>query len=262
MTLEPPPLAGGEQIETPAQRAAALLPAVAPALGRSAAARVVGTVFAVALLSAPAAAAIVWVGPQRHGWLYLLAGIPAWVMARWVLLRLRGTETGVVAVDQDGVVRVLAGRWAISRLRRLFDVGARRWAWQGVAVGVLLLALLAAGSVAAASAVEVAWVGTAAFATAMLDVLRVLLSAEGAIRKDRLRGLSSRVMLPVLALHARTSGLENTLAGVPADRLLATLAAHPSEAKVIADYTRLETTLAQLAGDVNSTLPRSGLPGL
>lgn len=173
------------------------------------------------------------------GWLLDLAGLPLWLLVRWLFFKVRGSETGQVTVDDQGVVRVRSGQSAIRRLQRLFDVGPVRWFAQvwlvgivftvvplGVLVGLCLL--LDSPAPAVVFLTGIGW--------ALLDLARFAIRHWLWRRSTRLRLLDASAMLPALALYARHHGWREAVSGVPADRLAATLAAHPQERVVVDLY--------------------------
>lgn len=128
-------MAGADPSEA-ARRAAALLPparAVNPNEGPVERALTLALCLGT-FLATPIGVAV-FLGRQPNGWLLLLAGVPVWLVARWLFFRVRGSETGTVTVDSEGVVHVLTGRRAVRRLQRLFDVGTARWVGPGVIIG-------------------------------------------------------------------------------------------------------------------------------
>lgn len=181
----------------------------------------------------------VMVGGHPWGWALDLAGLPVWLLIRFVFFRMRGSETGQVTVDERGIVRVRSGQAAVRRLQRLFDTGPVRWFAQAWLVGLAFL-VVPAGLIAALCLVldspKPAVVLLTAGAWALLDLARFAILQWLWRRSTRLRLLDASAMLPALALYARCHGWRKAVSGVPADRLVATLEAHPKERQIVDLY--------------------------
>lgn len=189
-------------------------------------------------------------GREPRGWLLVLVGLPAWLLVRFVFFSLRGSETGIVTVDDAGVVHVVSGRRGLRRLMRLYDVGPGSWMQHAVAGGLLLVVLGLGGITALAVLLDtplpVALLLTGS-AFACLDLLRWAALRLLWPRARRQRLLDESALLPALALYARVHGWSAAVSGVRADALTATLAAHPAEAAVAAKYTQHWRHLARVA---------------
>lgn len=190
---------------------------------------------------------------ESWGWLMILGGLPVYLVARVLFFRLRGTETGSVAVDGAGVIHVIRGRSAVRRFQRLYDVGGVRWMRYAV-VGGFLLPIIGLPALAAVAVVfDAPWLlmvflTTTAFAC--LDLLRIFgLSIWS--RDPGHTMLDAYVMLPALALYARHHGYRAAISGVPADRLAATLAANPEDWNTAQEYGDVARAMARMAGGSN-----------
>lgn len=193
---------------------------------------------------------LIFVGLQPWGWLLDLAGVPAWLGVRWVFFGLRGSETGTFAVDEQGVIRVLGGHGGIRRLVRLYDVGAGRWLGGAVASGVVMFVVILGVPVTLGVALDALWimlVFMTMLCVGMLDGVRYFVVRQLKLRSSRLRLLDGNAMLPALALYARHHGVRAAVSGVPADRLAATIAAHPEDKAIAANYAAGLALLSRLA---------------
>lgn len=184
------------------------------------------------------------------GWVMLLGGVPLWFIVRWIFFRMRGSETGFVTVDRDGVIHVVSGQFAIRRLQRLFDVGTGKW-MRHVWLNSLGLFVFGIGAPTALAITLDSPVPAGAILSAlcigMLDFMRFIGLAGLARRRQRTRPLDGTAMLPALAIYARVHGWRKAVSGVPADQLAATLAAHPEEVATATEYAAHTGTLSRLA---------------
>lgn len=180
----------------------------------------------------------------------MLGGLPTWLVARGLFFRMRGSETGMVTVDERGVIHVLSGRSAVRRLQGLYDVGAERWLGHSVIGGLLVGVGLCALPAIVAVVFDAPWV-VALFATGGVFVCLNMVGAFGMwlvwpqlMRQTRLDGA---VMLPALALYARHHGWRAAVTGVPADQFAATLAMHPDDVRIAGEYSDGAAALARVA---------------
>lgn len=173
------------------------------------------------------------------GWLLLIGGIPLWLAARFVFSRMRGSETATIVADERGIVRVITGSRHIERLGQLFDTGVGRH-MSGTWLHATLATVVMFGGLVAACLAFDSPLPMVVFVNGMgwivLDFLRFLITVTRATAARDKRHLDSSAMLPLVALHARHHGVEATVAGVPADELLATLRDHPEDARIAAEY--------------------------
>lgn len=190
------------------------------------------------------------VGAAPWGWALDLAGLPVWLLVRAAFFAMRGSETGIVTVGGDGVIRLRTGHVAVRRLRRLFDVGSGRWLGQSIVGGLLLFAVGMAAFVVPAVAFdlpELMLVFLSASGFACLDLVRWYFVVMHHRRSKDQRLVDGHQILPSLALYGRVHGWSAVRAGVPADRLAATLAAHPEQLRVVREYSVGAEALAGLA---------------
>lgn len=191
--------------------------------------------------------AVLWL---PWGWAIDLAGVPAWLAVRWFFFRMRGSESGMVRVDDDGVIHVLSGQLAIKRLQRLYDVGSDSWMRQTWLTALVMIGIL----LGLPTALTFLFDNPAPFGVfltgvsfGMLDFIVHLGLSVRRQRQQDSRALDGSAMLPALALYARHHGWRQAVSGVPADRLAATLAAHPKEVAVAERYAVQTAYMAQLA---------------
>lgn len=237
---------------TDAQRAAARLPDP-PKRGDERESLVVFCVVAIpVLLGIPIWVLLVAVGREPWGWVLDVAGLVSYLVLRGLLFLLPGTQTGIVTVDDEGVVHVRTGRFAVRRIERLFSVGAKRWIVLSVVSGLVTSVVTIFLPLVLAFAIDpkamLVWLAAVAFCC--IDLLRWFVVAMFYRRSKRQRILHAHVMLPVLALHAHAHGHEEVGTGVPAHWLLETLETHPERATLAAQY-------AKYADDMEKLMHRS-----
>lgn len=230
-----------------ARRAAAMLPDApdGPATKRDAADKGV-LWFSIAVMIGAPIAGLVALALLPQGWLAILVGIPLWFAVRWIFFRMRGSETGFVTVDDDGVVHVLSGQFAVKRLQRLFTVGTDRWmrhAWlNGLGLLVVGMGIPIGLAIALDSPVPAAAM-LSALCFGALDFMRYIGTMTLARRRQGSRVLDGSALLPALAIYAQAHGWRQAVSGVPADQLAITLAAHPDE---VAEANRYATSAAYM----------------
>lgn len=245
-----------------ARRAAAELPSALPAgatsAGESRGERIFGLVMGFGAFAVVTVGTFVWVATLPWGWLLILAGLPAWLVVRWLFSRMRGSESGMVAVDDRGVIHVITGHAAVRRLVRLYDVGTGHWIGGAVANGLLMVVLILGVPVTLAvtlDAPSIMLVWMTAMCFAILDFTQHFLRAQRRVHTHGYRRLDGNAMMPALALYARHHGWRAAVSGVPADRLAATIAAHPEDKTIARNYAAAVAVLAKLA------LASTGSPG-
>lgn len=192
--------------------------------------------------------AVIW--RQPWGWLFVLAGLPAWLAVRFLFFRIRGTETATFAVDDRGVIHVVSGRRAVRRLMGLYDQGVQRWMRRGVGYGVLIgvggpFALAGLCILLDSPAPAVVFLTGGLFAC--LDLVRFMARMFLRPLMTGHRLLHGAMMLPDLALYARHHGWQAATSGVRADDLAATLAAHPDEVRIAQAYKAATASLSRIA---------------
>lgn len=196
------------------------------------------------------------------GWLYLLAGLPAWLLVRVLFFCLKGSETGLVTVDRDGVVRLVMGRRSVRRLARMYERGAGRW-MRGAVLGGLgffvagMTGLVVATVLLDSPAPFLVFLTGSLWAT--LDLVRFSYVALVKARRDGQQALDGPELLPMLAAYGRRCGWRETMAGVPADRLLAVLREHPDDLRQIKEYATLHRLLSGAAMSMSRWGSTSGL---
>lgn len=209
-----------------------------------------GLWFGVAVMFATAIVGLIALLLRPWGWVMVASGIPLWLVVRWIFVRMRGSETGMVTVDDDGLVRVVSGHSAVRRLQRLPDVGAGRWmghTWlNATALLVVGLGVPTAIAILLDTPVPVGAL-LSALCFGMLDLLRFFGTMALAGRKEQTRKLDGSAMLPALAIYARAHGWQKAVSGVPADQLAITLAARPDEVAVAKSYTAKAAFMNRLA---------------
>lgn len=187
---------------------------------------------------------------EPWGWLMVLGGLPVYLIGHVLFFRMRGTETGVVSVDRDGVIHVVRGRNAVRRFQRLYDVGTVNWMRHAVLGGFLLPIIGLPGLAVVAVVFDAPWV-MMVFLTAVaflcLDMLRIF-GLQVWPRVPNRATLDAYVMLPALALYARHHGYRAAVSGVRADHLASTLAAHPDDWRTAQEYGDVARAMAQIAG--------------
>jgi hypothetical protein len=185
-----------------------------------------------------------------YGWLLLLAGLPAWLLVRLSFFSMRGSETGLVAVDRDGIVRALTGRRSIRRLARMYDDGPERWIRGGVLRGLGLflggMAVLIALTLLFDSPMPLMLFLTGSL-WAMLDFVRFTYVLMIGARRHGRELLDGVELLPMLAAYGRAHGWSDVAAGVPADRLLAVFEERPGEARQLREYLAANRVLSGIA---------------
>lgn len=190
----------------------------------------------------------------RYGWVFVLAGLPAWLLVRLLFFSMRGSETGLVAVDRDGVVRVVTGRRSVRRLARMYEDGPDRWLRAGVlgGVGFFLggMGILVAVSLLLDSPAPVLLFLTGSL-WALLDLVRFTYVLLVKARRDGQETLDGVEMLPMLAAYGRHEGWRAATDGVPADRLLAVFAEHPDDARRMREYVAGSRILAAAAASAS-----------
>lgn len=249
---------------TAARRAAAALPgwrAGARDPDMSERERSVLIAFCLAVFVGLSAWIFVTIWGEELGWLLVLAGLPAWLAVRFAFFRMRGSQTGVFAVDDRGVIHVVSGRHAVRRLTPLFDKGAERWLRHSVAGG-LLIGVLGPFALAVLCVVLDSPAPAAVFLTgagfAMLDFVRFMAVVLLWPRVTGQRRLDSTAMLPALALYARHHGWRAATSGVPADHLADTLAAHPDEVRTAETYAAGAAALSRVAATTSAASGAAG----
>lgn len=239
---------------TTARRAAAVLPSAPPSRSKDSVdtrgERIATLVMGLGTFIVMPVVCFAWVGALPWGWLLVLAGLPAWLIVRWLFFRMRGSETGTFTVDEDGVIHVITGHLAVRRVMRLYDVGTRRWFGHVWISGLLMLVVGLGVPVTLAVSLDAPWIMLVWLTGAcfgMLDCVLFVATRQFRLRSAQHRFLDGTAMLPALALHARHHGWHAAVSGVPADRLAATLAAHPAERAAAQRYVQNVAYMARLA---------------
>lgn len=165
------------------------------------------------------------------GWAVALVSIVLGVALWAVWGRLFPSNVlGTAAADADGTVRVLTGPSLVTAYRKMHDTGVRRWRFASVLLGLALVIVPIGAGIAigvaffAPSAGHLPLLGEAlagmlAFAIGMSRPILLQRRAHAAGG----RVLDAAFVLPQLGLYAHRHGDAAALAGVPADRLAATV---------------------------------------
>lgn len=185
-----------------------------------------------------------------YGWLFLLSGLPAWLLVRMLFFSMRGSETGLVTVDRDGKVRMVTGKRSVRRLAGMYEDGAHRWI-RGGALRGLAFFLGGMGLLVTLCLVFDSPAPLLLFLTgslwAMLDLVRFTYVLLVKARRNGQQLLDSAELLPMLAAYCRHEGWRAATSGVPADRLLAVLAEHPDDARRMREYVAATRNLGAAA---------------
>lgn len=190
------------------------------------------------------------------GWATVLAAVALCTITRLLWSRLApGQVAAAVAVDPEGVVRMLAGRSMISAHRKMFTSGPRPWFLRGFGLGLLIVVL--------AIAIMVVGIIVLPEKISFLPFLVVLIAGmlgfaafvyNSAVRPLRAARKGYRIVqpglvMPLLGLYAKRYGDAAATIGVPADALLATARdASPEETAAIAEQVLVAEFMRRLSG--------------
>jgi hypothetical protein len=249
-----------EQADSPALRAAARLPRVADAGDSTNRSDLSPREFVAFLICMDVffAGFVAFMGVKigtevSFGWVYLLAGLPAWLLVRVLFFSMRGSEFGLVTVDRAGIVRVVTGKRSVRRLAKMYEHGAASWMRGGILRGLAFF-LVGMGGLLAVTLLLDSPEPILVFLTGslwtMLDLVRFSYVLLVKARRHGQQTLDGVDLLPMLAAYGRRHGWREAVSGVPADRLLDVLAEHPDDARQLKEYAVAHRALSGLATPV------------